>query len=285
MQRSVNDCPLVSIGMPVFNEQRFIRSALASLTAQEYPNLELIISDNASIDGTGEIAREFSNQYPWIRYHRFETNQGPAVNFKYVLDQAIGKYFLWAGGHDLWSANYISACVYQLEQRSQAIIAFGSSAWIDEADSPFPRESGWADTRGMDPVARYFTVLWGTMNPILGLIRLADLKSCPIINMVGTDLNILTHLAMRGEFVHATNAHWQRREFRQESSYAKKLDRYKSSSYALATTRLARILPLAQLPFELVRSVCSARLPFKTRCMIGALLLPTMLVRYLTGSR
>lgn len=281
----MSDYPIASIGMPIFNEKRFLRSTLESLVTQDYPNLELIISDNASTDGTSEIAQEFASGYPWIRYHRFETNQGPAVNFKYVLDQSRGKYFLWAAGHDLWSPNYISSCVSQLEKRPQAVLAFGSSVWIDESGDLFPRESGWADTRGMDPVARYFTVLWGTMNPILGLIRRVDLKNCPIINMVGTDLNILTHLAMRGAFVHATEAYWQRREFRQESVYAKKLERYKSPTYGLATTKFAHAFPLAQLPIELLKSIRSAPLPFKTRCMIGALLLPTMLVKYITGKR
>jgi hypothetical protein len=116
-------------------------------------------------------------------------------------------------------------------------------------------------------------------------MRLADLKNCPMVNMVGTDLNILTRLAMRGDFVHATAAHWQRREFRKELSYAEKLERYKSAEYALAKSRFARIFPLMQLPIALFKSVWSSALPFATRCAISVLLLPTMLVKYLTAKR
>lgn len=277
--------PLVSIGMPVFNEARFIKKSLEAIVSQDYPCLELIISDNASTDGTREIAQEFATRHEWVRYHRFDTNQGPAANFKYVLDQSNGKCFLWAAGHDLWSSNYISACVAQLEEHPDAVLAFGSGSWIDEDGEPFARESGWTDTRGMDPVARYFTVFWGNMHPILGLIRRVDLKNCPMVNMVGADLNILTRLAMRGDFVHATAAYWQRREFRKELSYAEKLERYKSTEYALAKSRFARIFPLVQLPIALLKSVWSSSLPFSTRCAISILLLPTMLVKYFTVKR
>ncbi len=51
--------PLVSIGMPIFNEARFITRSLEALISQNYPCLELIISDNASTDGTSEIAHPF----------------------------------------------------------------------------------------------------------------------------------------------------------------------------------------------------------------------------------
>ena len=275
--------PRVSIGMPVFNEVRFISHSLEALASQDYPNFQLIISDNASTDGTSEIAQEFATHHKWVQYHRFEYNQGPAANFKYVLDQAEGQYFLWAAGHDLWSSNYISACVAQLEEHPHATLAFGSSSWIDEEGKPFERKSGWTDTRGMNPISRYFTVFWGNMHPILGLIRLVNLKDCPIISMVGADLNILTRLATQGDFVHATETHWQRREFRRELSYSEKLERYKSTDYALARGRLAHIFPLIQLPIALIKSVWSSSLPFTTRCAIITLLLPTMLVKYFTA--
>src|ERR1700736_1527871 len=51
--------PFVSIGMPVYNGENFLRQALSSLLAQDYPRFDLIISDNASDDGTEEICREY----------------------------------------------------------------------------------------------------------------------------------------------------------------------------------------------------------------------------------
>ncbi|MEM4134638.1 MAG: glycosyltransferase, partial [Candidatus Micrarchaeia archaeon] len=78
--------PLVSIGMPVYNGERFIRQALDSLLAQDYENFELIISDNASEDKTPEICLEYAARDKRIRYYRNEKNMGAAWNFKRVFD-------------------------------------------------------------------------------------------------------------------------------------------------------------------------------------------------------
>jgi glycosyltransferase involved in cell wall biosynthesis len=275
--------PLITIGMPVYNEARFIRAALESLASQDHPHLDLIISDNASTDETADIAREFVNRYPWMRYHHFSENRGAGANFMYVRDQARGEYFIWAAGHDLWSANYLSACIRLLNAHPQAALAFGTTAWINAAGQPMARETGWTDTRGMDAIARYFSVLWGNMNPILGVIRTDYLKDCEIINTVGSDLIILSSLALRGDFLHAVDAHWQRREFRQEQCYANKLARYRSQEYGLARGVFNRFFPLARLPYELMRCLWQSPLPLTRRLSIAGLLAPTMFLRYLSG--
>ncbi|AUB84157.1 glycosyltransferase family 2 protein [Candidatus Thiodictyon syntrophicum] len=275
--------PLVTIGMPVYNEAGFIRAALESLVNQDYHHRELIISDNASTDDTGEIARAFVARYPWMRYHRFAENRGPGDNFAFVRDQAQGDYFIWAAGHDSWSENYLSACICLLQSHPQAALAFGSTTWIDANGHPMTRETGWTDTRGMDNAARYFSVLWGNMNPILGVIRTDYLRDCPIINTVGSDLIILSYLALRGDFLHALDARWQRREFRQERRYADKLARYRTREFGLARGFFNRAFPLVRLPYELMRGVWRSSHPLTRRLSIAGLLIPTMFVRYLSG--
>ena len=96
--------PLVSIGMPVYNGERFIRQALDSLLAQDCENFELIISDNASADGTQEICLEYAAQDGRIRYYRNENNLGALANFNRVLGLAQGPYFMWAAHDDVWDA-------------------------------------------------------------------------------------------------------------------------------------------------------------------------------------
>ncbi len=275
--------PLVSIGMPVFNEARFIRESLDALVKQDYGNIELIISDNASEDDTGRICNDYASRHDWIRYHRFDTNTGPASNFAYVLKHSHGKYFMWAAGHDLWSQNYVSECVKLLEPRDSAALAFGTSSWIDEHGETFNRESGWTDTRGMDITARYFTVLWGNMHPILGIMRREFLGKCSLINTVGSDLILLSQLVIQGDFLHAVNAHWSRREFRVEQKYSDKLDRYKSREYGLASSVFSKLFPLARLPVELIKGIWSAELPFTRKLAMLFLLLPTLPVKYLSG--
>ena len=97
----------VSIGMPVYNGEKFIREALDSLLAQTFTDFEFIISDNASTDDTEAICLEYAAKDSRIRYVRQAKNFGPAANFKYVLDEAVGEYFMWTAADDVWDKNWI----------------------------------------------------------------------------------------------------------------------------------------------------------------------------------
>lgn len=279
----MNGHPLVSIGVPIFNEARFLRASLDAITAQDYQNIEVLISDNGSTDMSESICQEYVDRFDHVSYHRFSENHGPGPNFSYVLEQAQGAYFMWASGHDLWAPDYISRCLDSLTERESAVVAFGSSRWIDDQGEYMDQESGWTDTRGMDVVARFFTVLWGNMHPILGLIRTAPLREKPLVNMVGADLIVLTRLVLKGDFVHCPRANWCRREFRHEVSYTDKLTRYKDSSYRMVSKRWEKLFPLARLPMALVQNVLEADLSLLNKMVIVALLLPTFPVRYLSG--
>ena len=73
--------PLVSIGMPIFDAEQYLVGALRAVLAQDYPNFELIISDNGSKDGTKEICLEFQKTDSRIRYIRHPKNLGASKNF------------------------------------------------------------------------------------------------------------------------------------------------------------------------------------------------------------
>jgi len=99
--------PKVSIGMPVYNGGHFIREALDSLLAQTFTDFELIISDNASTDDTEEICREYATRDLRIRYVRQQRNMGGFYNFRFVLEQATGEYFMMAAYDDVRKDNFI----------------------------------------------------------------------------------------------------------------------------------------------------------------------------------
>jgi len=281
-----NEPPLVSIGMPVYNEGAFIRESLESLRAQNYQNLEIIISDNGSTDETPEICREFAKLDERVSYYRFDNNVGASKNFTSVLERASGKYFMWAAGHDLWSENLIVETVGILEEHSDAALAFGSSCWIDANGNFFGRESGWTDTRGMDPIARFFTILWGNMHPILAVIRRSYLCEIPKIHScAGADLIVLSELALKGDFIHAAQTTWSRREFRGTESHKEKLKRYKSNEYKLITSSIGKVFPLLKLPYELIRVVTRSALNKIEKLVVLAALLPTFVARYVSGNK
>jgi glycosyltransferase involved in cell wall biosynthesis len=92
--------PLVSIGMPIYNGEKYIKDALDSLLNQTFTNFELIISDNFSTDSTSTICKEYASKDHRIQYFRQDKNIGPSKNFSFVLQKASGNFFMWASHDD-----------------------------------------------------------------------------------------------------------------------------------------------------------------------------------------
>lgn len=102
------DRVLVSIGMPVYNGEEYIRDALDALLCQTFADFELIISDNASSDRTEAICREYAQRDARIIYFRQKENLGAAANFQFVLNRARAGLFMWAAYDDEWAKNYLT---------------------------------------------------------------------------------------------------------------------------------------------------------------------------------
>ena len=127
-----HDKPLVSIGMPMYNGERYIRKAIDSLLAQDYENFELIISDNASTDSTLLICRECTSSDHRVSVHAQNHNVGALANFKTVLEPARGKYFMWAAVDDYWLPEFISSLVKELEEHPEAGVAMCATERVYE---------------------------------------------------------------------------------------------------------------------------------------------------------
>ncbi len=115
--------PLVTIGIPVYNGARLLRRALDAILAQDYPNLEIIISDNASTDRSPELIRDFLSRREGARMIRQERNIGASGNFEFLMSEAKGKYFFWASCDDYWHPRFVSKNVAQLESAPEAGLA------------------------------------------------------------------------------------------------------------------------------------------------------------------
>lgn len=118
--------------MPLYNAERYVREALDALLAQDYPNFELIISDNASTDTTERICREYAARDRRVRYHRAESNLGAVWNFRRVFELSRGEYFMWAAFDDLRAPQYLSRCVAALEAQPEAVMCCTGIQIIDE---------------------------------------------------------------------------------------------------------------------------------------------------------
>jgi glycosyltransferase involved in cell wall biosynthesis len=105
----------------VRNGGALFREALASVVAQDYANLEIVISDNASTDETPEIIREFQARDRRIVVHRQETLLPVMDNFLYVLHAARGEFFMWAAHDDLHSPDFVSGLLPAFDDPAVAL--------------------------------------------------------------------------------------------------------------------------------------------------------------------
>jgi glycosyltransferase involved in cell wall biosynthesis len=126
------ELPLVTIGIPVFNDEKYVSEAIADILSQTYSNLEIIISDNCSTDRTEGICREYASKDERIRYVRQESNIGQHGNFKYLLDHANGQYFMWAASDDRCNPEFIESLVESMEGDPNSAVAFCTYSEIDE---------------------------------------------------------------------------------------------------------------------------------------------------------
>jgi glycosyltransferase involved in cell wall biosynthesis len=97
----------ISIGVPVYNEEKNIKKALNNIINQEYRNKEIIISDNFSSDDTRKICLIYKKKYNFIRYYRQKKAIDPRKNYNFVLNKAKGDYFIWQAADDLRSKNFL----------------------------------------------------------------------------------------------------------------------------------------------------------------------------------
>ncbi len=113
--------PVASIGLPVYNGEKYLEQTLNSILAQSYTDFELIISDNASTDRTQEICQTYVAKDPRIIYHRNEKNLGAAPNHNLVFGLASGKYFKWAGYDDIIAPDFMARCFEILKLNKGAL--------------------------------------------------------------------------------------------------------------------------------------------------------------------
>jgi len=139
---SREDSPLGSIGIPTYNQPEGVKETLQRLSVQTYKNLEIIVSDNCSSDETAyrKVMAEFSSDSR-IRYVRQTNNLGPVRNLRFLLNQAAGKYFMWAADDDFLEPTYVEKLVGALEANPNAAIAMSGYDVMDTmADPPIKVE-------------------------------------------------------------------------------------------------------------------------------------------------
>jgi glycosyltransferase involved in cell wall biosynthesis len=114
----------VFIGMPAYNAEKFIGKTIESFQKQTYTDWKLLISDDESSDNTKGVCEAYAQKDSRITYYRRPKNEGHYANFKYLLDQADGEYFMWAGHDDFWDKDFLSVCVDNFKKYPDRGVSF-----------------------------------------------------------------------------------------------------------------------------------------------------------------
>ena len=122
--RPENDTPLVSVVVPSFNAELTLAECLDSITGQQYPNLEIIVIDDLSTDGTIRIAQEYASKDSRIRVIQKKSNAGPGAARNDGLRMAQGKYLQFVDADDMLDASAIATTVGIAEHTGADLVSF-----------------------------------------------------------------------------------------------------------------------------------------------------------------
>lgn len=212
--------PAVTIGIPVYNEEKYIAQTLLSAVGQTYQDIRILVSDNASTDSTFEIIQDIANQYSNIKVIRQPHNIGATANFEYVMQLADTEYFCWLGGHDILEKEYIQKALNIYESAESLALVYPESQTINEEGSLLPHYlNSRIDTSALNMVIGPIKLLknLGACTAIHGLFRTKQIQQYKIKEIVGADGAVLYFISLMGKIKSVGEILYFRREVRKEN--------------------------------------------------------------------
>ena len=122
MRAATTASPPVSLGLPVYNGQRFVAQMLDSVCSQTFGDFELVISDNASTDATEEICRDFARKDSRITYTRSAENRGAAWNHNNVIHLSGGEFFKWIADDDICAPTFLQRSIETFRSEPPVVV-------------------------------------------------------------------------------------------------------------------------------------------------------------------
>ena len=194
--------PTISIGLAVYNGEKYLAQAIDSILAQTYKDFELILSDNASTDGTAEICRRYAAQDARIRYYRNKTNIGGANNENQTFRLSRGKYFRWAAHDDMLAPTLLEKCVEVMDGDPSIVLCHTAIVEIDENGNTIKitsRDNGSSSK----PYERFQRIASSRdfCEETYGLIRSDIMSKTRLqLNYTASDRTLLCELSLYGRF-------------------------------------------------------------------------------------
>jgi glycosyltransferase involved in cell wall biosynthesis len=196
------DPPRVSVGIPVFNGERFLAQALESILSQTFRDFELIISDNASTDSTEEICRSYAARDGRIRYHRSERNRGAAWNHNRLVELARAPYFKWQCHDDYCAPTFLESCIAVIDNDPGVVLCYPQFVRVDEQGRRLGVKSSRVVGEG-EPRERFRSLIYrrDSCEEIYGVMRSAVIVKTRLIGPYSnSDDTFLAELILHGRF-------------------------------------------------------------------------------------
>jgi len=194
--------PLVSIVTPSFNQAKFLRQTMDSVLTQDYPNLEYLVIDGGSTDGSLEIIREYEDQ---LSHWESLPDKGQTDAINKGFGRAKGKYLAWLNSDDIYQPGAISEAVDYLETHPAVGLVYGDCTFIDAegrkiGDFPAAQTDHQRLRRGYVHIpqqsAFFRADLWKAVGPLDPSFYFA------------MDYDLWVRLAQRSQIVYLSGHHW-----------------------------------------------------------------------------
>lgn len=272
----------VTIGLPVYNGENFVAEAIESILAQTYRDFELLISDNASEDRTGEICREYAARDPRISYARMERNLGAAPNYNHLVAIAKGEYFKWAAHDDRCEPTFLERCVQVLDERPDVVLVHSKVRIIDDRSQPVRSyENPLTLCEAEEPHVRFAELMRGVHAcfEVFGLMRIEPLRrTARIGSFISSDRTLLAELGLIGKLHEIPEELFLSRDHPSRSVRSMKVHA-RAAWFDTAKGRRI-VLPFWRLNYEAFKSICRAPISVGTRFRSSGVLLKTMFKRW-----
>ena len=258
--------PRVSIGLPVYNGEKYLGESIESLLTQTFDDFELIISDNASTDRTKQICKKYTKKDSRVRYIRNEENIGAAENFNRIFALSLGEYFKWAAADDILHPDFLSKCIEILEKEQDIILCHSKTLRIDESGNvtgsyylPMRYNSPEVSYRFKDMILEPHSCVM-----IFGVAKVDILKKTKLIGgYLGSDRNLLAELSLHGKLFEIPEFLFSRRDHLDAS--VRKYSIRERIAWFDTRKKNCTIFPSWRILYEYFRSITRVSLIFSDR--------------------
>jgi len=196
--------PQITIGVPVYNGERYLAATLDSLLNQTVDDFVILVGDNASTDATAEIIDSYAARDRRVRHIRHARNLGAAANYSRLCDMAETEFFRWSAADDCSQPRFLEACLTELERNPGAVLVYPRIMMIDERGEPIAGYEEGLHLPSSSPADRFFTLLRNIRlcNALYGLGRTAVYRRTRLLGSYrGSDIVFQAELSLYGKIL------------------------------------------------------------------------------------